>query len=126
MLNNGGTVWILGLKTEKGGDSINTAGVIDTESSGSTEVLGGLVYPVTTIPVNQAAFVVNDSKASFVYAVSAHNHISTDPSMPDGDFKTQVQEVRAGVVRNLASSTIAAKTPRGTEGVMVPLYTSKP
>jgi Pectate lyase superfamily protein len=127
MLNNGGKVWILGLKTEKGGDTVNTAGVIDTESSGSTEVLGGLVYPVTaTIPVNQATFVVNDSKASFVYAVSAHNRISTDPSTPDGDFKTQIQEVRAGVVRSLASSTIAAKSPRGTEGVMVPLYTSKP
>src|SRR5882757_9694159 len=125
MLNAGGTVWILGLKTEKGGDTVNTAGIIDTESSGSTEVLGGLVYPVTTVPVNQVAFVINDSKASLVYAVSAYNPISTNPSTADGDFKTQVQEVQAGVVKNLASSTIAAQTPRGTRGVMMPLYTSK-
>jgi len=127
MLNSGGAVWILGLKTEKGGDSVNTAGIIDTELSGSTEVLGGLVYPVTaTIPVNQAAFVVNDSKASFIYAVSVHNPISTDPSTPDGDFKAQIEEIRAGVVKNLTSATIAVQTPRGTRGVMVPLYTNKP
>jgi len=127
MLNSGGAVWILGLKTEKGGDSVNTAGIIDTELSGSTEVLGGLVYPVTaTIPVNQAAFVVNDSKASFIYAVSVHNPISTDPCTPDGDFKAQIEEIRAGVVKNLTSATIAVQTPRGTRGVMVPLYTNKP
>lgn len=127
MLNQGGTVWILGIKTEKEGDAVNTAGVIDTEASGSTEVLGGLLYPVTAkIPVNQAAFVVNDSKASFIYAISSYSAISTSTTTADGDFKTQVQETQAGVVRVLASSTITAKSPRGTDGLMMPLYTSKP
>lgn len=126
ILNNGGTLWILGLKTERGSDSTHVAGIIDTESGGSTELLGGLVYTVTAaIPVNQAAFVITDSQASLIYAVSVHNPISSDPLTPDGDFKTQVQETQAGVVMNLTSAAIAAQTPRG-QGVMMPLYTNHP
>jgi hypothetical protein len=106
--NIGGTVWILGIKTERGSDAAHVAGVIDTEAGGRTELLGGLIYPVIPqVPVNQAAFVVKDSHASFIYAVSVHNPISTDPTVPDGDFKTQVEEVRLNVV------IAASKQPSG-------------
>ena len=84
-------------------------------------------YPVVAaIPVNQAAFVVKDSRASFVYAVSVHNPISTDPTVPDGDFKIQVEETRGGVTKDLTSADVAAQTPRSTRGGMMPLYTSQP
>jgi len=109
--------WILGLKTEKGGDSVNTAGVIDTEDFRKHRSPRGSYLPgFGSFPVNQAAFVVNDSKRPSFTQVSVHNHPLTDPSVPDGDFKVQVKEGRAGVVRDLDSSTIAAQTPPRTGG----------
>jgi hypothetical protein len=78
-----------------------------------------------TVPVNQAAFVINNSLTSLVYAVSVHNPISSNPATPDGDFKVQVQETQAGVVQSLSSTAVAVQAPRGT-GIMMPLYTNKP
>ena len=125
VVNNGGTLWILGLKIEHAAASDNVAGVIDTEAGGKTEVLGGLVYPVTkAVPVHQPAFIVNNSTASFIYAVSVGNPIIADPNTPDGDFKAQVQETQSGVTKSLTSA--AVPTRRGTNGLMMPLYTSKP
>jgi hypothetical protein len=126
VLNDGGTLWILGIKTERPSDATHVAGIIDTEDGGSTELLGGLIYPVVTVPVNQAAFVIDNSKVSLVYAVSVHNPLNADPDTPDGDFKIQVQETQDGVTGNLTSATVAAQLPRGPQGVMMPLYTSKP
>ncbi|GAA5190973.1 hypothetical protein GCM10023322_47320 [Rugosimonospora acidiphila] len=125
VLNQGGNLWVLGYKLEKAGDAAHVAAGIDTELGGQTEVLGGLVYPVDKMPVNQAAFVVNNSRASFIYAVTNYLTLSTNPSTPDGNFKTQVEEVQAGVVRNLSSADVATKSKRGL-GVMMPLYTSQP
>jgi hypothetical protein len=127
VVNDGATLWILGLKTERPTDATHVAGVIDTENGGRTELLGGLIYPVlANVPVNQAAFVVNNSQASFVYAMSVHNPILADPNAPDGDFKIQVQETQDGVTRNLTSVSVGGQTPRAVQGVMMPLYTSKP
>ncbi|GAA5189755.1 hypothetical protein GCM10023322_43170 [Rugosimonospora acidiphila] len=126
VINDGGTLWVFGLKVERPSDATHVAGVIDTEDGGSTELLGGLIYPVVTVPVNQAAFVVNNSRASFVYAVSVHNPLVADPNTPDGDFKIQVQETQDGVTSNLLSTTVFAQDSRGPQGVMMPLYTSKP
>src|SRR5882757_210173 len=123
--NNGATVWILGLKIEHASNDDNVAGVINTEAGGKTELLGGLIYPVTpTIPVHQPAFIIDNASASLIYALSNTNPLVADPNTPDGDFKAQVQETQSGVTHSLLST--AVPTVRGTLGLMMPLYTSKP
>lgn len=58
--NEGGILWILGLKTEKYGTAIKTL------SGGFTEVLGGFVYRVDTTESDDAPmFVTNNSNATF-------------------------------------------------------------
>lgn len=133
--NNGGRLWILGVKTEQGGDGTNIAGIIDTENGGSTELLGGLIYPVAAqIPVNEAAFVIGgDSQASLIYAVSVHNPLSSSPTTPDGDFKIQVEEQQPdGIISALLSTTIQSQIAappysitRGS-GLVMSLYSNKP
>ena len=123
--NNGATVWILGLKIEHASNDDNVAGVINTDAGGKTELLGGLIYPVTpTIPVHQPAFIIDNASASLIYALSNTNPLVADPNTPDGDFKAQVQETQSGVTHSLLST--AVPTVRGTLGLMMPLYTSKP
>jgi len=56
MLNNGGSVLDPRIETEKGGDSVTTAGVIDTEDSGTPKSSGSYLPVSAAIPVNQAAF----------------------------------------------------------------------
>jgi len=127
--NSGGTVWILGLKTEQAATDPSAAGEIDTRASGQTEVLGGLLYPGTDpkvpVPTTEPAFTVLNSAASFIYAVSNYNGVSADPGTADWDFKIQVKETQGAVTQNLTSATVRLQTPRG-EGLMMPLYTSKP
>lgn len=106
IINKGGKLWILGLKTEGIGANI------ETEDSGSTEVLGGLVYPVWKTSPDSVSFVVNDSRASFVYAVSNFK--------PGGNFAIQIKEIQHGVEKSLLSTSLPA---RGL-GTMTPLYAS--
>ena len=65
-LINNGTLWILGIKTEQAGT------VINTQSGGETELLGGLIYPATVVPSNDIAFDSTDASVSYVYAQSAY------------------------------------------------------
>src|SRR5882757_10066586 len=130
--NKGGTLWILGVKTEQPGDGTNIAGIIDTEDRGNTELLGGLIYPISAeVPVNEAAFVIHDSQASLVYAASVHNPLLPSPEAPDGNFKIQVEEKQAGGTNKLLSTSVQGKTgaqpysiTRGS-GLVMPLYTNK-
>jgi hypothetical protein len=46
--------------------------VIETRRGGSTELLGGLLYPVQKVDSDAAAFVSDGSEQSLVAAVSAH------------------------------------------------------
>ncbi len=55
VLNDGGQLWVLGFKTERGGILVKTAG------GGSTEVLGGLCY-TTTDPKGAPMFVVEGGR----------------------------------------------------------------
>ena len=66
ILNDGASLWILGLKTE----GVDT--VIDTERHGVTELLGALLYPVRTVDPAKPAFIVNDGFVSMNYATSAY------------------------------------------------------
>jgi hypothetical protein len=108
--NKGGKLWILGLKTEGTGTNI------ETEQGGSTEVLGGLIYPVRKSPPDSVGFVVNDSRASFIYAVSNYTPVAIG-----GNFAIQVKESQHGVVKSLLSTSLPA---RGQLGTMMALYSS--
>jgi len=107
--NRGGKLWILGLKTEGIGANI------ETDQNGSTEVLGGLVYPVWKTLPDTASFVVNDSHASFIYAVSNYK-----PAAAGTNFEVQIQETRHGETKSLHSSSL----PTRGLGSMIPLYSS--
>jgi hypothetical protein len=107
--NKGGKLWILGLKTEGAGTNI------DTEQGGATELLGGLVYPVGKTSLDTPAFVVNDSHASFIYAVSNYS-----PPANGGNFAVQVKETQQGTEKSLPSTSVS---PRGL-GSMMALYSS--
>jgi hypothetical protein len=131
--NKGGTLWLLGIKTELAGDATHVAAIIDTEFGGKTEVLGGLVFirAAAPVPANQSAFVINNSQASLVYALSSVNSTSTSPTAPNIDFNLQVEEVQAGVVKTLSSDEVQAdiaalpfSISRGP-GLIMPLYSSK-
>lgn len=107
--NLGGQLWILGLKTEYGGV------VMETRSGGKTELLGGLLYPLTSAATNVPAFISTDSTQSLVYAVSAYTTTANN-------YSTHVQEIRSGVTKNLLRTDVL---PRGP-GSLVPLYSSAP
>jgi hypothetical protein len=107
--NRGGRLWILGFKTEGTGTNI------ETEQGGATEVLGGLIYPVWRIPADTAGFVVNESRASFIYAVSNYK-----PSFENRDFALQIEEKQHGVTKSLLSTSL----PSRGSGTMMPLYRS--
>ncbi len=107
--NRGGKLWILGLKTEGTGTNIETG------QGGSTEVLGGLIYPVWKTPADSVSFVVNDSRASFIYAASNYK-----PAASGSNFEVQIKETQHGVVKSLLSTSLPA---RGL-GTMMALYSS--
>jgi hypothetical protein len=109
IINKGGKLWILGLKTEGTGTNI------ETDQGGSTEVLGSLVYPVWQTTADSVSFVVNDSRASFICAVSNHRAVGSS-----GNFAIQVKETQHGIVKSLLSTSLPA---RGL-GTMMALYSS--
>jgi hypothetical protein len=83
--NDGGTLWVLGYKTERGGTLIATRG------GGRTEVLGGLGY--TTTAGRLAPMFVNED--SDVFAFFAEVCFNGDP------FATLVRETRRGETREV-------------------------
>jgi len=85
VLNDGGTLWILGLKTEGGGT------LLETRSGGRTELLGSFSY--TTDQGKLAPMlVVIDSQAAFSFSEVCY---SGDP------FATIVRETRGGETREM-------------------------
>jgi len=88
--NEGGDLWILGLKTEEAG-----ATVIKTTSGGRTELLGGLNY-LSRKPIRprQPMFVVEDASASFT--------IGCLSLVRGRGFDIVLRETRGGATRDLA------------------------
>ncbi|HET6424586.1 MAG TPA: glycosyl hydrolase family 28-related protein [Planctomycetaceae bacterium] len=86
-VNDGGQVWILGLKTEWG----NTIGI--TRNKGRTEILGGLMLPAQGFKnPDDPAFVVEDSQFSATW-----NEIS----FGTGNYRKVVRETRGTQTRQL-------------------------
>lgn len=104
IVNNGGILWILGLKTEDEGTAIQTT------NGGKTEVLGGLLYPGSgKIPEDQAAFINDESQFSVVMGESHHG---------GARYNTLVEEIRDGITKKLLSQDL----PRRGSASIIPLY----
>jgi hypothetical protein len=98
LTNDGGAVWVLGYKTERGGTLIHTLG------GGSTEILGGFSY--TTTAGKLAPMFIND--ASRVWAFFAETCYTGDP------FATIIEETRAGETRRISREQGSALPYAGT------------
>jgi pectate lyase-like protein len=87
--NYGGTLWILGLKTEGAGT------VIDTSHGGQTELLGSLVYPATRVPQTDVAFSSTDAQVSYMYTEPVYCELC--------GYSVQAQEIRLGKTFQITS-----------------------
>lgn len=85
LTNDGGEVWVLGYKTERGGSLVHALG------GGRTEILGGFSY--TTTAGKLAPMFVNDD--SSVWAFFGEVCFNGDP------FETVIRETRRGETRTL-------------------------
>jgi polygalacturonase len=108
IINNGGNLWIFGLKTERGGT------LIDTRAGGKTELLGGLAY--TTTPTidgtqNDPMFVSDESSISVNIA---EVNFGGGPN-----YTNYVRETRNGVTRNLLPESLPNYIGGGKQ---IPLY----
>ncbi|MBW4665807.1 MAG: glycoside hydrolase family 55 protein [Chroococcus sp. CMT-3BRIN-NPC107] len=98
--NHGGTVWILGMKTEGKVTAIETVG-------GTTELLGALLYPLHNVPASIPAFINDRGRVALSYAISGQK------------YAVQVKERRRDRWYELDSKN----APSRGEGASVPLYT---
>lgn len=97
--NNGGTLWILGFKTEQPGTQIATL------AGGSTEILGTLMYPVlglTPAQRKEPAFINAGSNVSVMYGTSVY--------AAGAFFPIQVRQKQAGVSKSLLTRTQTSAT----------------
>ena len=83
LTNDGGSLWVLGYKTERGGT------LLETRGGGRSEVLGGFSY--TTTAGNRAPMFVTD--AASVFAFFGEVCYSGDP------FQTLIRETRGAETR---------------------------
>lgn len=100
IVNKGGDLWILGLKTEK------DRTIIGTYNGGRTEVLGGLLYKNRERIGPAPAFICEDAAVSLVYRNKGKA------------YQTQVLEKRDGLTKKLHFQDLPASDGR------MPLYIS--
>jgi hypothetical protein len=92
LTNDGGAVWVLGYKTERGGTLVHTLG------GGRTEILGGFSY--TTTAGKLAPMFVNHE--SSIWAFFGEVCYNGDP------FIKLIEETRGGVVKTLGKEADTA------------------
>ena len=102
LTNNGGDVWVLGYKTERGGTLVHTLG------GGRTEILGGFSY--TTTAGKLAPMFVNDE--SSMWSFFGEVCYTGEP------FQKIIEETRGGVTKTLGKDEANAVPYSG--------YSSKP
>ncbi|MBD1847823.1 glycoside hydrolase family 55 protein [Cyanobacteria bacterium FACHB-63] len=110
--NNGGNLWILGLKTERGGT------LIDTRSSGRTELLGGLAYTTTAAPNGKQSDPMFISHESSISTTLGEINYGGGPK-----YTTYIRETRDGVTRDLAADKLLIYMGNGKH---IPLYVGYP
>lgn len=105
--NNGGRLWILGLKTERGGT------LIDTKGGGKTELLGGLAYTTTAGP---------DGTQNYPMFINSGSSISItlgEVNFGSPNYTTYVRETSGGITRNLTGKSLPSYVGSGKQ---IPLY----
>ncbi len=105
VVNDGGTLWVLGL-TAEGGETL-----VSTRGGGKTELLGGVCLS-TSDPKSEPMFAIDESEATLTIGESA---IQGQP------FGTLVRETRGGQTKSLARDP----APRRGEGSLIPLFTGR-
>jgi hypothetical protein len=105
VVNDGGRLWILGYKTERGGT------LLETRRGGSTEVLGCFAYATTGVS-KDPMFVCQDAQFS-VNMGEAHF---------GGNFPILVREIKAGTTRELHRKEAPS---RFGIGALLPLYVTR-
>jgi hypothetical protein len=108
IINRGGTVWILGLSTERPGT------LVDTLDGGRSEILGGLCASTGTWK-SMPMFRIQDASACFVMA---------EMSPQTAPYQTIVEERRAERSRRLPNTGAAGGDPLPTRtgGIALTLY----
>ncbi|WNR45550.1 glycosyl hydrolase family 28-related protein [Paenibacillus roseipurpureus] len=110
IVNNGGTVWALGVKTEW----MHT--VAKTMVGGKSELLGVFMYPAQgNVPVSTPAFETVDSQASIGYGIF-NDAVKS--------YTILFRETRGGVTSDLLADPLVPK--RTSAGTKVSLYTAIP
>lgn len=107
--NAGATLWILGLKTERGGT------LIETKAGGATELLGGLSY-TTNHGKLAPMFVSTDARVSYVIGEVCY---TGDP------FSRLVHEQRGDQTKLLERGKTPLR-PAFLQGSEIPLYVGEP
>lgn len=102
VLNNGGRLWILGLKTERGGT------LVATQNGGKSEIIGGFAYATSKTKV-EPMFLIENAAASITLGESCFN---------GNPFTKLVKEARGGKTKILKKG----EAPGRTGGSMLPLY----
>ncbi len=99
MNNAGGKFWILGLKTE------GRAVIANTTDGGSTEILGGLIYPSSSFSgTTQPAFTVNNANLS-IAGLTMTSYVN------NGWYGIAVQETQNGETRTRPAADIWTTSP---------------
>lgn len=104
-INDNTNLWILGMKTERGGT------LIDTKAGGKTELCGFFCY-TTVDPKNSSMFIVNESEFSVIGAETAYGSA----------YSTLVEEIKNGTTRKLSASSLPGACGGGH---VLPLFVSK-
>ncbi len=108
ILNDGGSVWILGFKTEKSGTAFRTV------NGGRTEVLGGTIN--MCVQEGAGPTIVNhDSQVSVVCGTTDWREVS-------GHGHVMIEQRRAGTTRRLKWDEFPQ---RGSRLIAVPLYVGR-
>ncbi|HEY9641105.1 MAG TPA: glycosyl hydrolase family 28-related protein, partial [Coleofasciculaceae cyanobacterium] len=111
--NDGGNLWILGLKTEQGGT------IIDTKNGGKTELLGGLIYNTNNAPngaQDEPMFIDSESSTSFTFSEVNFGGGS--------EYTTYVRETQGGITKDLSGANLLSSN--APYGKSVPLYVGYP
>ncbi len=108
-VNHGGALWILGLKTERGGT------LVETRAGGKTEIIGGLSY-TTTMGQLAPMFTARDAALSVTLGEVCY---SGDPfqTLVVQTIDTKGETIRRGD---------APLRPEFLQGSAIPLYTGQP
>jgi hypothetical protein len=108
LLNDGGLLWILGLKTEKQGT------ICQTRRGGKTEILGGLVYAQGD-PKDSPMFIVDNAEMTASVGEVCWNFAQQG-------YHTLARETRGNETRELPGGSQAGRLWHANDASMVLLY----